>query len=440
MESATVPVEEFSNDLVRFKVVRKPHCRVEFEVTALKPLVMQARSKAVKAIAKQVTLPGFRKGKAPDALIVKNYASQVDRQSEEEVAKEAFQACQSLANIPTLNRENKISFNVKKSSLEEAEVVVGFETEPMMPSVDPSKFHLTPVERPVVNEEKIQETIRQVLFFFASWEKIQDRPIAEGDFVRLDVDVIEENPPKTLFADTRFEVVDRSMAKWMKELVLGKNAGDVVEGVSVPDEDLSADQKEAFKPQKVRITVLCIEKAILPEITPEFLSGLGVSSEEELKANIEKLLIRQADRHVQEKEREQVNEFLLQEHPFDLPMTLIDRELRFRFEQIEANEMFRNYWETLAQEEKKKIFTSLYAQSEKAVKMFYICRKVLQDAHIEVSPLDLPAPSMTTLEVLLDPQESLDYHMQPEVRHAEALSRLILEKAADYVIANRAKS
>ena len=51
------------------------------------------------------------------------------------------------------------------------------------------------MKRPEVNEEKVEETIRQVQLFFAEWKHITDRPVQEGDFVLLDVDVIEEDPP-----------------------------------------------------------------------------------------------------------------------------------------------------------------------------------------------------------------------------------------------------
>ena len=68
----------------------------------------------------------------------------------------------------------------------------------------------------------------------------------------LDVDVIEETPSTPLFNHTRFEVTEKSMAKWMRDLVLGKNAGDTVEGISVPDEDASEEDKEDLKPKKVR--------------------------------------------------------------------------------------------------------------------------------------------------------------------------------------------
>ena len=68
--------------------------------------------------------------------------------------------------------------------------------------------------------------------------------------------------------------------------------------------------------------------------------------------------------------------------------------------------------------------------------MFYMCRKIISDAKINISPQDLPKPATTPLEILMDPDQMLHFHQQSEVKHAEALSKLVLEKAANFVIDN----
>ncbi|NDD58049.1 MAG: trigger factor [Chlamydiae bacterium] len=438
METSTAEAQELSNNLVRFTIHKRPSCRVEFEVQASKELVSDARKKAVRLIAKEVSLPGFRKGKAPDALIVKNFSKDVDKKWQEFIADLAFKECEKIAKIPILSRDARITFNMKNHSQESAEFSLVFETEPEIPSVNPHDFQPNEVEKPVVNQEKVNETIRQVRFFFAEWKKINDRPVQQGDFVLLDVDVIEQDPPSSLFKDTRFEVDTKYMAQWMKDLVLGKELHDVIEGMSVADED--AKDKDDFKPQKVRVKIKAIEQATLPDMTEDFLKNLGVASEEELVSSIEKLLEKQAEEHVKEKLHEQVNEFLMEKYPFDLPPTLIDKEAQYRMKQLGQDPNFQKYWQTLSPEDKKKTLDSIYKQSEKAVRMFYMCRKIIADAKINISPLDLPKPATTPLEILMDPDQMLHFHEQSEVKHAEALSKLVLQKAADYIVENSKKA
>lgn len=427
---------EFKNDQVRVVAHRRPACRVEFEVEAFPPLVKAAQEKAIKAVGKEVTLAGFRKGKAPTALVLKNYPTQIDKQWQESIADLAFRESEKLANIPMLNNEPKINFNMKSHSLEGARLIIGFETEPTVPQINPKEVELKAVDRPVVNEEKISETIRQVQFFFAVWTQISDRPIKEGDFVVLDVDVIEEEPHTKLFADVRFEVTDKSMAQWMKQLVMGHNKGEILEGVSIPDADASEEDKEKLKPKKVRINIKEVEEATVPELNDEFAQKVGASNLAEMRISIEKLLTNQAEAHVQEKMREQLSDVLLTKYPFDIPVSLIDRETRFRMQQLLKENEFVTYWQNMTNEARKRTVSSIAEQSEKAVRMFYLCRKILADANIKISPNDLPKPPSTPLEFLLANRRDFNPQGNNEVHQAEAFSRLLLEKAEDYIIAN----
>ncbi len=436
MEQGTTEKQSLQNEHVRFTIHHKPACIIEFDVEAFEPLIKSAHKKAAKSISKEVTLPGFRKGKAPEELIIKNFPKEVDKEWQQEIANICFQECGKLAKLPILHRDAKITYKMKSHSPSGALLTLAFETEPTVPHVDPKQMQMKPIKRPEVNEDKINETIRQVQLFFASWEHVHDRPVQVGDFVILDVDVIEETPSTPLFSGTRFEVTEKSMAQWMRELVLGKNVGDSMEGTSVPDQDASQEDKEELKPKKVRVTIKSIDTATVPTLEDDFVKKLGVSTVEEMRTNITNLLNKQADAHVLEAQREQVNEFLLTQYPFDLPATLIEKETQFRFRQLLQDKDFQQYWGSLSAEDRNKTIKTVYEQSEKAVRMFYLCRQIVSDASIKISPADVPPPSTTALELLLDPQKMFHHQRNAEVEHAEAYSRLVLEKAEDFVIRN----
>jgi trigger factor len=427
---------QFANDQVKFIVHHRPASRVEFEVEASPSLVKSAQEAAAKRVGKEVTLPGFRKGKAPDTLVLKNYSKQVDKDWQECIANLAFRECQKLANISMLSGDPKISFTMKNHSLEGAQLILGFEIEPVVPTIDPKKIELKKIERPEVNAEKVEETIRQLLLFFAEWTKILDRPVREKDFVILDVDIIETDPPTKLFSNVRFEVTDRSMAQWMKVLVLGKTRGEMLEGISTPDADASEKDKEKLTPKKVRIALKEIEEASIPELNDTFAQNVGAASVEEMRHKIEKLLHKKADDHVQEQLREQLSNLLLTTYPFDIPVSLIDRETRFRLQQLGKDAEFVKHWNQMTSEARKRTVGSIAEQSEKAVRMFYLCRKILSDAQIKVSPGDIPNSPTTPLDLLLGERRDIHPQENNEVHQAEAFSRLLLEKAEDYLISN----
>jgi trigger factor len=434
-KEALLPAE-LSNDQLKVVVHKKPACRVEVEVEASTSFVKTAHEKAIKQVSKQVTISGFRKGKAPDHLVAKNYPEQVNKEWQQCIADEAFRETLKLTKLPILSGDPKISYNMKSYSFDNAKLILGFEVEPEIPTINPQDLELKGVERPVVNADKVEETIRQVLLFFAKWNQVTDRPIQEGDFLILDVDIIEEDPPKSLFKGVRFEVTDRSMAKWMKDLVLGKNAGDTVEGVSVPDADAKQSDKDELKAKKVKVTIHTVEAPTLPPLDDEFARRMGAPSLSEMKTMIDQLLTKKADDHVREKLREQLSDRLLEQYPFDLPMSLIERETRYRLEQLFKDNEFVSHWNTLAADARRNLVESISTQSSKAVRMFYLCRKVLSDAKLSISPTDLPRVAETPLSYLLGEHREINPQANTEVQQAEAYSRLLLEKAEDHLISH----
>jgi trigger factor len=427
------PSQTLNNSQVSCTVIKKPGSQIEFEAIVAKDLITSCHSKALKLVGRNLSIPGFRKGKVPDFYILERFPKDFQEKWQEVVMREALNACFKETKIEPLNSES-IGFKLKRFSPEEASFSFTFEVAPEVPSVDPTQFKLQEVKRPVVNEQKIQETIRQTLFFYATWNKVEDKAVEEGDFVLLDVDLLETSPSSSLFTNTRFEVSDDSMAKWMKDLLIGKKVGDVLEGTSVPDENADEVEKETLQPQKVKITIKAMEAPVLPEMTPELFKNLGVESEEDLKNKIESLLNKQADDHVKEEKRNQVRDFLLNTYNFDLPSELINNEVRFRVNQLNGNEEFLQHWQTLDKDGQKKMIEVIKTQSEKAVKLFHLCNKMLEDNNL--SPADQIASSQagTQLEALVS-QDQMNYNQAPELRRAEALSKQILEQAEDYVIA-----
>ncbi|MGR3912681.1 MAG: trigger factor [Candidatus Rhabdochlamydia sp.] len=435
---STPSVLEFSNETLKVKAHFKPFCKVELEVEADPSLVKEAHAQAVKRVGKEVVIPGFRKGKAPAHFVEQNYPKPIESELQKTLSELSFKQALDLTKIPVLNNEFKISYSVKECSLETgATLTLFFETEATIPTIDPSSLKLKAVERPLVNEEKVNETIRQALLFFADWASIHDRPVQEGDFVLLDVDVVEENSLSPLFSKVRFEVTDKSMAAWMKTLILGHSIGEVLEGVSTPDVDASVSDQEELTPKNVKVTIHAIETATTPELSDEWAQKLGSQSVEDLRVNVEKLLNSKADAHVKEKLREQVSELFLTNYPFEVPESLTEREVKFRMQQLLQDTEYLKHWNQMPMNEKKQVIVSISEQSVKAVRMFYLCRKLLADAKISLSPSHSDHEENTTLlDVLLGDYSKDEYSGNPETREAENLSKMLFEKAEDYVIAN----
>ncbi|NGX39510.1 MAG: Trigger factor [Chlamydiae bacterium] len=427
--------EEYKNDKIKFVVHKKSKCVIEFEVEVFRPICVEAQKKAAKKVGKEVVVPGFRKGKAPPEIVAKRYPHDLDKLWQEEIAQASHKECSPLANIPIVRQDATITFTMHSHSPEGAKLTLSFETIPEIPSIDPAKCLLNEVKRPDTSKEKVEETVRQTQMFFAKWDEVKDQPIKEGDFIILDIDILEEDPPQRLFSNTRFEVVDKSMSQWMKKLVIGKKSGDVVEGISVPDDSLSEEEKKEYPPKKMRLTIHSIEEMTLPELDDAFAKQIGTASVDDLRKRVETLLNTKADEQVREQQREQVTKFLLS-HPFELPDSVIERETKFRLDQMISDPKFKTDWDKSNDNQKKELIDSIKGQAENAVRIFYICRKIAADQSLSVSPKDVPMATTDPVEALLYPGQQHHDPRQPDVKQAEAYSRILLEKTEDWVISH----
>ena len=240
--------ETFSNDEVKVIVTRHPHCKIELEVHTKPELIRQAEKQAIKSINKEVSISGFRKGKAPEAMIRQKYPEAIEDRMQKSLADLSFVAAQKLAKVPVLNQNTKVSFDVKDKSKEKAVLAFSFETEPTVPVIDAKKFKPKKVAKPKVGTKQVDEAIRQIQFYHAKWTT-EDRAVKEGDYIIIDLENMEEKPPLMVFEETRFEVSKEQMADWMRKLVIGMKPQETKEGTSVADKDASEKEKKEFNIQ-----------------------------------------------------------------------------------------------------------------------------------------------------------------------------------------------
>jgi trigger factor len=418
---------------VQVKVTEKPACRIELDVIAPPEMVQNAQKLAIKSVSKEISLPGFRKGKAPEAMILKKFPADVERKLQKELADLAFVTAQKTAKIPVLNNNSPISFDSKKISLEDgAELVFSFETEPKIPEIDASKFSEKPLTKPEVADKQIDEAIRQMRFFYAQWTPVQDRPIQDGDYIMIDLDTVENDETQRVFNHIRFEVTKDKMADWMKKLVEGAKSGDVLNGVSEPDTTATEAEKAEFKPKNVRITILKVEEATLPELDDAFAKKVGATDPAHMRQAITDLLNKQADDKVQNDLRDQVNDFLIANYTFELPQSLIETEKKHRFNQMMHDPKFKAGWNKMSQEDRKSLEEKTALEANEAVRIFYLSRQIVKSNNIAVTHQEVQTEAISIYQSHAGGNVEAD--QMPKEIFALALSKVILTKAQDHIL------
>ncbi len=416
-------VEE--KEQIQVEVKKQPSCQVEIIAKADENLIKKAENNAIKTVSKKVSLPGFRKGKAPKELILKNHRSEVEKEKRQELANLAFAQVQKKTALFPISSAS-INFDLKKITEKEADLVFKYEVEPDVPSIDPKNLKIKEIPKRTVSEEELEEAIRQTRFYFANFKEV-DRPIKEGDYVIVDLDSLDTEKPTRVFSDTRFEVKKKAIADWMIDLLLGAKKGQAIEGLSYPDPDLKEAEKEKFESKKVKITVKKIEEATLPEIDDNLAQKMGSENVTKMKEKIKEILQQNLDEDHGKKQSESLSEHLFIEYPFELPLSLVTSELAHRKSQLFSNQKFKASYDRMKSEEKAKIETDLKRHAEKAIALFYLSRKIVHDNKLEISKEEI--------EQLLT-QEAKGQKITEQM-YALAMSRLILSKAENFLLKHR---
>lgn len=418
----------FENDNINVILERKPGSKVTLDIKISPKAADAAYHKAVKTINKQVSLPGFRKGKAPEAMIIKQYGSYVDREWKDLITHTAFHEAIQLVNVYPYSDRVSARPNLKKLSLDEGgELTVEYEATPEIPSVNPKDLKLKPVEKKEVSEEQIENAFEDIRFQHAEWQDITDRPVQEGDYVELTIENIETETPALLFQHTRFKVDNDNMGKWMRKLVIGKQAGDQVEGMS----EKETDAKD-FKPTKLRLTIHKIQTADLPEVNEEFAKKLGLDSVEAMRKKVAEELDRFAEEERQERMREQLAELLTEKYQVDLPSSMIQPEIEYRTKLVQ-----------------KKIADK--ADAERAIKaaaqsvidaytIHFLLQKVASDQKLKADPQEIMHELMRQMFAVPPQERIIDPKGDPKESRARVHTYLVEQKAKDWLIEQAEKA
>lgn len=298
---------------------------VEVPFDELKPSL----DKAYKAIAQQVTIPGFRKGKVPPRLI----DQRVGRAAVlEETLNDAIPTHYSSA---VREHEVKVlgSPDVEVTELADGEKVsftaeVDVRPEITVPAFDTLAVTVDDLE---VADDDVDKQVDSLRERFAVLKGV-DRPVQDGDYVSLDLaaTVDGEEVPGGTATGLSYEVGTGQLLPGTDEAIVGLSAG----GATTFSTQLAGGDL-AGKDADVAVTVRSVKEKELPELDDEFAQTASeFDTLEELRGDVRTRIerVRRMEQAVQA--RDKALEALLAAVEVPLPEKVVAEELDFRKHQL----------------------------------------------------------------------------------------------------------
>lgn len=323
-------LQKVSNDHLTVVITKKPHCQVKFDITVNPSGTEAAYQKAFKKVSKEISIPGFRKGKAPISMITDKYASYIKDEFIELVLQTSFNEALHLANLMPL-KDGQIKRPVIKSCTKEqgAEFSIEFESRVTAPEIQLEKLQVKKIVPPQISQKELDEAIQQLVTRLADFTPVKDRSVQENDFINLEIVLTGDFP--RLIENHRVQVNAENLPKWLIEKVIGLKEGESVEGITEQSNEMLSDE-EIFHSTPFKATVHGIWEAQFPALDDELAKKVGLQNLEELQTKMQERLEHTAAEDAFEQQAELIEEALLVNYPIEIPKSYLDQEKKGRLQ------------------------------------------------------------------------------------------------------------
>ena len=395
----------------KIKKIKQDGCVHLFGVTLDSKQLGEASEAALVRLQSVVSLPGFRVGKVPLAMIKEQFPSMVKDEVLDIAAKSALPEILKASGLNPV-----VSPLLKNVSYEPAKALyfeIQFECSPVL---EPKGYEKIAATRKVhkVTDADVEKYINQVREYNAYLKPAVDGAAAAKDhFVIVDYETYENGAPVE-GGSAKGEIVDLSSPQTIAGLadaVIGAKKGESRE-FDAP----AGDKKMHFK-----VTVNEIKAKVVPELDENFLKEAGVKTAEELKANVRKLLEQGSSEKTEKDMLGQLEDALLKNNPLALPPTLVKEEAQ------ELLELFKKRAPMEQHLPDEAMLERLKPVAERNLSLTYILHHIAKKEKIEATDAELDAELQKVMARLNTEEE-------------KAKGRDLFEKRKEYIRASMVES
>ncbi|WP_041278006.1 trigger factor [Desulfotalea psychrophila] len=371
-----IKVEEVSK-LTRKVIVTLPAGDVQPKIEA-----------AYNKLKKEVKIKGFRRGKVPSAIIVKNYKDQVEAELSEKLVQENyFNAVEKEGLDPVTHPEIQVvKYNEDGSFTFEAHVDV-------RPDFELGNYKGLEIEKPAVAvaDEDIDAEIAEMQKKAAALHVV-DRPAVDGDMVTVDFQGFEngEALAQVKSDDHQVDLGAGSMGKDFEAKLVGMSKGEVADHqITFPENHPNVIIKG--KTIDFKLSVKDVKERILADLDDEFAKDAGeeFNSMDELKASIRARRIKKLEESAEGVISDRLMQKLLEGYEFEVPTRLVAHESEQMIKQTEQQLQQSGLTLEAAGLSKEKLVEENVEVAAQRVRGDFLLKKIAEVEDIKVADEDM---------------------------------------------------
>jgi len=330
---------------LKVKTSSKPNSRIAVEIEVPSDRCKNSYNEALGKLSRSISIPGFRKGKVPKAVVIQQLGvKRIQASALESLLQKIWTEALDQEGIePLCEPELQDGFETMLENFNPEKILtLKLETDiAPTPTLKKSSGLTAEVETLNFDPKKVEELIEQSRVQLATKVPVNDRAAKKGDFALVSF--------KGKFSDNGNNIEGGSADSIEIELEEGRMIPGFIEGVigmNINDKKILKCEfpkdyhQEDAKGRKAEFNITLEDLKIkeLPELNDEF--AKQASDKEnlaDLRSDLEKRLKEDNDKKQAKNRQDSLLEALVKELEVELPKSLIDQEVRVIVEQTAQN-------------------------------------------------------------------------------------------------------
>ncbi len=398
--------------------------------------VERALNAAAKRLAQRVNIPGFRRGKAPRALIERTLGKEsLMEEALDQLLPEVYREALEESHIRALTQPE---FQVESTIPLKAKATV---VVPPAVSIGDYQAIKRAIEPVVVDPEAVQKEIEQLRERYADWVPAE-RAAGLGD--RVIMQVVGKSGEETVVQDQEVDFLLEAdlpiPVPGFSEAIVGVSAGEEREIVlTVPDEHEHAELRG--KTIAFHVAAKEVRGKELPELDDYFATMVGEhASFEEFRAEIEKKLVATVEATNRQQAEKEVLDEAVAQAAIELPEKLIEHEIvraRDRFmRNISGYGLSYEQYNRLVGRSDEDATASFRTQVENDLKREFVLHTIAEKEGLDVSDADVDARITEAVAVDGGNPRAVAQMLQDRSMREGIRASMLEERAARWLIKN----
>ncbi len=402
--------------------------------------------KLVREFGQQAKIPGFRPGKAPEAMLRKRFGSALADELKRSLLRKSYEKLtseDSLKIVQIVEFDDSVSFQPDEDTTIAAQVDV--RPDFTLPGYEGLELQAQGVE---VSDEEIDQMIERIRSERADYVKV-DREAQQGDYVQCSYqgflagepidDLVKERPLYGTQKNTWEEAgaADGMGIPAITAALPGMAVGESKEVVMSYPADHAVENLRG-KDVKYQVEVHEVREKKLPEIDETFLKTLQVESEEKLRENVRNQLKMRKEQENEEHLRRQIVEKLTAAADFPLPESVVQSRTESILTDYMMSQMQRGASEEDFEKVREQLHESAGQSARNQVKLDFILQEIMDREKVTLEQEDMQRVLINEAMRTRQNPEDLVKELRKDEGRRRALQRsaltgktmaMILEKA-----------